>query len=471
MPRPTPTPEELDAARRAGRTSPLVFGVAVFALVWIGVSLATARNRDLVAVLVSVLLLGGAGAMMWTRWIGGRVEWFLRALAGVGAAVLVAVVLGWLGRADVFVDCRPGCPPRVGTFWPLLMAWVGAFALFAGALWGSRFEFAQWLRPGVRTVLTWVALLAWTGLCLVVLARNVTVDVVMESMERLGIVTSIGGGVVGLLIGVSWLLSLKDRRTRRELAADFARMTPAQRGQVLAAIDAHARTGEFQLAFRGTGVADDAAPARLGGDPVLRPGEAWPHGADGEPGIFLLQLPLAAPRLPRVWHDRVASVFLVDYELLVKLHRVDEAPSLVRVHGPDVSIEVMPEALEPLAIPYVAATDDLEEATNAEALVALVPGLAALLRSHSAHPGRLLDAILAGGVERAPASELVMVGGDPVLLLDDPAPLCAECGAPMRFLFQFGDVTESFAFGDAGVGYVYGCDAHPERCEGFVESC
>jgi hypothetical protein len=39
----------------------------------------------------------------------------------------------------------------------------------------------------------------------------------------------------------------------------------------------------------------------------------------------------------------------------------------------------------------------------------------------------------------------------------------------MRFLLQFSDVTDEYLFGDSGVGYVYGCDAHPEQCAGFVD--
>jgi hypothetical protein len=40
----------------------------------------------------------------------------------------------------------------------------------------------------------------------------------------------------------------------------------------------------------------------------------------------------------------------------------------------------------------------------------------------------------------------------------------------MRFLFQFDDAFGSdYLLGDAGLGYVYGCDDHPEHCQGFVD--
>jgi hypothetical protein len=40
----------------------------------------------------------------------------------------------------------------------------------------------------------------------------------------------------------------------------------------------------------------------------------------------------------------------------------------------------------------------------------------------------------------------------------------------MRFLFQFGDLVPGSPLGDAGVGYVYGCDGHPDDCVGFIDS-
>jgi hypothetical protein len=49
-------------------------------------------------------------------------------------------------------------------------------------------------------------------------------------------------------------------------------------------------------------------------------------------------------------------------------------------------------------------------------------------------------------------------------------PVCGECGKPMRFLFQFGEVVPGVQMADAGVYYVYGCDDHPGYCKGFVDS-
>ena len=67
------------------------------------------------------------------------------------------------------------------------------------------------------------------------------------------------------------------------------------------------------------------------------------------------------------------------------------------------------------------------------------------------------------------SEEAILVGGGPELIQGEHDTLCALCAQPMRFLCQFGDVTESFELGDCGVGYVYGCDAHPEHCQAFVD--
>lgn len=65
----------------------------------------------------------------------------------------------------------------------------------------------------------------------------------------------------------------------------------------------------------------------------------------------------------------------------------------------------------------------------------------------------------------------ILVGAAPEYIQSEHEPSCEACGARMRFLFQFADVTDDFMLGDAGVGYVYGCDAHPERLQGFIDCC
>lgn len=81
----------------------------------------------------------------------------------------------------------------------------------------------------------------------------------------------------------------------------------------------------------------------------------------------------------------------------------------------------------------------------------------------------MLNPIIEGKAQ-LDAEDAILAGGDAQLIQNEHDPLCPACQQPMRFLFQFGDVTEDFELGDCGVGYVYGCDAHPENCVGFVDS-
>ena len=60
--------------------------------------------------------------------------------------------------------------------------------------------------------------------------------------------------------------------------------------------------------------------------------------------------------------------------------------------------------------------------------------------------------------------------GDPELIQSEHNASCLVCRARMRFLFQFGEPNEQqMLLGDAGIAYIYGCDAHPRECIGFVD--
>jgi hypothetical protein len=102
---------------------------------------------------------------------------------------------------------------------------------------------------------------------------------------------------------------------------------------------------------------------------------------------------------------------------------------------------------------------------------ALVPGLKARVEQLSKYPGMVLSKILMAPAQTMSLSleEAILVGGDPYFIQGPHDPKCAVCRQPMRFLFQFGDMTQNFQLGDCGIGYVYGCDTHPNRCEGFVD--
>lgn len=60
-------------------------------------------------------------------------------------------------------------------------------------------------------------------------------------------------------------------------------------------------------------------------------------------------------------------------------------------------------------------------------------------------------------------------GGCPVLIQVPHDPECDNCNRPMRFLFQFGAIIAGLRLADGGVGYVYGCDDHPDHCKAFLD--
>ena len=68
------------------------------------------------------------------------------------------------------------------------------------------------------------------------------------------------------------------------------------------------------------------------------------------------------------------------------------------------------------------------------------------------------------------APDIAYIGGDPMLIQNPHDPVCDECGEPMRFLFQFGEIVPGVQMADGGVFYVYGCNDHPDSCKGFVDS-
>jgi hypothetical protein len=79
--------------------------------------------------------------------------------------------------------------------------------------------------------------------------------------------------------------------------------------------------------------------------------------------------------------------------------------------------------------------------------------------------------ILAGIHADTWANSLVgQVHSRPEPRLAGPIKRVQGCGKTMRFLFQFGEIIPKLRLADAGVCLIYGCDEHPERCKGFIDS-
>lgn len=455
---------------------PFFWIVFLCALV-LSVFLAVAMPHDAIPLLLVALVWIVTAALAWNRWVASDTNWLGRAAAAVGASMIGVTVYQWLHQTDVFAVASQ-CDKRTGTFWPLLFIWLIGAGLFCYALFGKLPGLKELTRPALRPLIWWIAALAWTAVCGYVFANNLSLDVFIESMRMAGYVA---GGIalfVGGITGIALLFSLPERRRQKQAAADLAHIDAAARQEILDLIDRHARQGEFFLLYRsvehGSG---DAAAARIGGDPLAAAGETWPLNSDGSPALFLLQLPLTAPRHPAQWQNRIVTVFLVEHGLLVRSHAAASIPHLLPLSNPLAGTEVVRQDLLPLAIPYVpnpaGAEEDEEEEDEAGGfdtaqLLAQIPELKSRLELSTRFPLHVLNQIIAGKAHCA-SEDLILSGGDPQLIQGEHEPCCPVCGQPMRFLFQFGDVTESFELGDCGVGYIYGCDAHPEQCEGYVD--
>jgi hypothetical protein len=273
-----------------------------------------------------------------------------------------------------------------------------------------------------------------------------------------------------VLVSIVWLLSLPASKRRKQAAIDLEKIDPPARAEILSLIDQHARTGDSRVLYLRSAIATTPVPlAHIGGQPLARPGEPWPMGDDGEPGRFLLQLPLPAVA-GKSWEGRLIVVHLVQQELLVRSYSGAHLDELVPQNSPTA---MMPEPIGLQAMAVPAAADDGHGADLglAEQLIKVVPGLGSRLAGLTAYPAPVLLQLLAGHAEAEypRLEDVVLIGDAPALIQATHDPMCLICQQPMRFLFQLADVAKSFGLGDCGVGYVYGCDAHPEFCQGFVD--
>jgi hypothetical protein len=406
-------------------------------------------------------------ALAWTRWVRRPAAWIGRVAAGAIFVMLMAVLHGWSAQTDAFIrysECRP---PRAETFWPLVFLWACGVGLATFAMWGSAFAWRRVLVPGnLRAIAWWLGTLAWTVACVFVLSRNLAPGVVGASLHAMAKVVGAIAGVVALIAIPLYWGTRGTRKAARQASEDFARIDPAERARLLDLIDATARKGEYRLMYRPVDAREPADPiARIGGDPLAAPGDTWPVDAAGNPALFLLQVPLEGIG-HAAWKDRLLSVYISEHELVARCHL--RSGALVTMPAP-AAPSLEPTALAPLAIPLneVSPEDDEGDGewADAEWFFERVPELKATLARTSAHPDRLLGMLISGDTQGhvLAGAELIMVGGHPALIQGPHFATCPDCDQPMRFLMQFGDVTDDFALGDAGTGYVYGCDAHPQQ--------
>jgi hypothetical protein len=211
---------------------------------------------------------------------------------------------------------------------------------------------------------------------------------------------------------------------------------------------------------------DASVQSHVGGLPYMEPGEAWPTE---RPAKFLVQVRLDEPSLGRAWHGRLLTVFLVsDGGQIVRSYASPSLDRSVAVPGPASPLPCIP--LTPLRFPVEG--EESRVPASPAGLCDLVPAIPQLLGEFTGDIVGLLSQILRPGVYGYDLAEhdIAYAGGEPMLIQNPHEPMCEDCGEPMRFLFQFGVVIPGLHLADGGICYIYGCDEHPHRCEGFLDS-
>ncbi len=227
----------------------------------------------------------------------------------------------------------------------------------------------------------------------------------------------------------------------------------------------------------------DVISSRFGGVPYAEAGDAWPVAVAAEktePANFLIQVRLDES-LPPPWPGRLVVVFH-GFGPTVRCYPTPTISRAITVTGgPESQREWK---LRSIRIPRQPVDDDANSATTVRGglldydpivLLNSVPELPADLMAHTSRPRELLAMLLVPNQFRDygfELSDIVQLGGKPVWLTEELAAVnCEQCGQPMRFLFQFGDLNGGDLLGDSGVCCVFGCDEHPDRPQTIVQMC
>ena len=278
-------------------------------------------------------------------------------------------------------------------------------------------------------------------------------------------------GIVGLFVLICLPHNVRIwrvRRVYRSLPADVV-------DQVLHFIEQAAARGPSVTFLRlAEEVAcDDAVLVRshVGGVPYAESGDNWPQRTpEGDPAKFMLQVRLDHPALGDQWQVRLIVVFLIfDYEQVVRSYA---APSIEKSMALEAKRPPSPcVLLKPIRVPAESGAEGVLPMLP-DRLCDDFPEITVPLEPYTNDFAGVLAQILRPNVYGydLDAPRIAYVGGDPLLIQNPHDPVCDQCGKPMRFLFQFGEVVPGVQMADDGVCYVYGCDDHPGRCKGFVDS-
>jgi hypothetical protein len=209
--------------------------------------------------------------------------------------------------------------------------------------------------------------------------------------------------------------------------------------------------------------------SHVGGVPYAEKGESWPVQGNSDPPRFLLQVRLEDSSLGDQWQDRLITVFLVfDNEQIVKSYHAPSLEKYVPISSPVPPFSCL--RLRSLPMPVASEVDQVP--MSLAELCDHVPEIKELLSPFTGDVAGLLSQILrpnAYGYDLE-VPEIAYQGGSAMLIQNPHDPVCDHCHRKMRFLFQFGEIIPGLQLADDGVGYVYGCDDHPDHCKGFIDS-
>lgn len=279
---------------------------------------------------------------------------------------------------------------------------------------------------------------------------------------------------------------LKQKRINKKVIQDLALISLSEREDIVISIDKAARTSDYALmhscfvtpSYEST----LSVISHFGGVPYLENinefpimGETTNHQTE-----FLLQLKLSAPRLGHTWQGQLITVYLDEYGGEITIRSYTDPAIEKQVTLTDYKESYAPLTFKSLAIPYVPEPVEYEDDSEiddehipgyeTESLIRHTSGLKEKLQQYTQYESILLSRLIDPQLEHElDISNVILEGGDPVIIQSSHEAHCPVCDKKMRFLFQFGEVSKELQIGDCGQIYVYGCDDHTEQFEGFID--
>ncbi|UXI67985.1 hypothetical protein [Tahibacter amnicola] len=435
--------------------SPVTFWMALIGAASLSGLVLSYRPSTLAGWLVAALPLIATSALAWIRWVKRPALWLGRLAAGVCMGLVAILVSRWLADPAT---------ASFRTIWPVVFVWAVGCGLQAFTITGWTGTAGE--PAGKFPVLLWrLAVIAWTLACGWLLARSLSPTLAVDSLIAAAQVLGIILVPIAAIVLLVYVIGIPGRRRARRARADFERMAPSARREIFDFVQREALTGPYQQYHVAVDTPSADSAVRCGGLPRVSRAAAWPVDAHAVPATFLLQLPLGDP-LPEPWCGRRISVYMTADELVV-LSEADPGHEGINAEPPAGARLLPAQATRSLVLPQLSAMTEDGPAD----LLEWRPALYEQLAPYGRDPDELLTKILmddAAAVHFHTAAAL-RVGGLPWYVQGEHDARCTHCGGAMRFLFQFDDFSDDLLLGDAGVAYVYGCDAHPQHCRAFVD--